>query len=144
MSMKRIMVATDGSQGADRAVAAATELAAQCAATLSIVTVGGNYSSDDIRELARAEGDLGSALDLASQEFLDSARERAERAGVANVETQAAWGDAATAILEVAARTNADAIVLGRRGRGQLAGLLLGSVSLKVVTLAPCMVIVVP
>ena len=68
--MKRIMVATDASQGADRAVKAA------------------------------------------------AARERAQRAGVTNIETQAAWGDAATAIIEAAARNRADAIVLGRRGRG--------------------------
>jgi len=72
--MKRIMVATDGSQGADRAVNAATELAIQCGATLSIVTVGGNYAQTDLRALARAEGDLGSSLDLTSQELLAAAR----------------------------------------------------------------------
>jgi nucleotide-binding universal stress UspA family protein len=32
---------------------------------------------------------------------------------------------------------------MGRRGLGRLAGLLLGSVSQKVVSLAPCIVIVV-
>ena len=35
-------------------------------------------------------------------------------------------------------------LVVGRRGRGRLSGLLLGSVSQKVASLAPCIVIVVP
>jgi len=39
-----------------------------------------------------------------------------------------AGGDAAEAIIEAAGREKADAIVVGRRGRGRLAGLLLGSV----------------
>jgi len=52
--------------------------------------------------------------------------------------------DPAEAIIEAARREHADAIIVGRRGRGQLAGLLLGSVSQKVVSLAPCTVIVVP
>ena len=55
----------------------------------------------------------------------------------AYIQLQLGWGDAAHSIMEIAAREAADAIVLGRRGRGRLAGLLLGSVSLKVASLAP-------
>jgi nucleotide-binding universal stress UspA family protein len=73
-----------------------------------------------------------------------AAKDRARRLGVSAVEVQTGWGDAAEQIIEIARRKNADAVVLGRRGRGRLAGLLLGSVSQKVVSLAPCTVVVVP
>jgi len=53
-------------------------------------------------------------------------------------------GDPAKVLIETVEREHADAIVIGRRGRGQLTGLLLGSVSQKLSCLAPCMVIVVP
>ena len=141
--MQRIMAATDGSAGADRAVDAAADLARAVAGTLSILTVGGNISGDGTR-LARAEGDIGAALDIISMQILIAAKERAQRIGAPTEQVQTGWGDPAQVIIEMARRDNVDAIVIGRRGRGQLAGLLLGSVSQKVATLAPCMVIIVP
>jgi len=77
-------------------------------------------------------------------QILRAAEKRAQRLGVTDIQLQLGWGDAAQSIMEIAAREAADAIVLGRRGRGRLAGLLLGSVSLKVASLAPCIVIIVP
>ena len=49
-----------------------------------------------------------------------------------------AAGDPAKEILNIANEEHADIIVMGRRGLGDLAGLLLGSVSHKVAHLAEC------
>jgi nucleotide-binding universal stress UspA family protein len=142
--MQHIMVATDGSEGGDRAVDVGAELAKTCGGDLSIVTVGGNVSGDEMQQLARAEGNIGDALEALSEQILAAAKTRAQRLGVAQVQLRTGWGDPAQSIIDIAASDNTDAIVLGRRGRGRLAGLLLGSVSQKVVSLAPCTVIVVP
>ena len=142
--MRHIMVATDGSKGADRAVDLAAELAKAFGGELLIVTVGGNLSGEEMRQLERAEGSIGNALDLLSKQILAAAKTRAQRLGIDNVQLRPAWGDAAQSIIEIAGREAADAIVVGRRGRGRLAGLLLGSVSQKIASLAPCTVVIVP
>ena len=59
------------------------------------------------------------------------------------VHTEILEGDPASAILEVAKIRNSDVIVMGSRGLGRLAGLLLGSTSQKVVSHAPCPVLIV-
>ena len=95
-------------------------------------------------QLARAERDLGAALDAMSNKILMQSKERARRIGAPTIKVEVAWGDPAEMIIETARREQVDAIVVGRRRRGRLAGLLLGSVSQKVASLAPCIVIVVP
>ena len=142
--MQKILVATDGSRGANRAVIAAAQLAKATGAELSILTVGDNYSNQNLRQLIRGEGDIGEALELLSNQILDQARKRAARIGAAKIKLRASWGDAAKVIIETAQREDVDVIVIGRRGRGRLAGLLLGSVSQKIASLAPCMVMIVP
>jgi nucleotide-binding universal stress UspA family protein len=142
--MRHIIVATDGSSCADHAVDFAAALAKATGATLLVMTVGGDHSAEDVRKLARTEGSTPEALELLTNQILQQASERATRVGPPRIRVQTGWGDAAETIIETARHEHSDAIVVGRRGRGRLAGLLLGSVSQKLVTLAPCAVIVVP
>jgi len=75
---------------------------------------------------------------------LKTAEARARHLGVSQVALRTGSGDVAQSLLNIAASSSVEMVVLGRRGRGQLAGLLLGSVSQKLVSLAPCAVVVVP
>lgn len=59
------------------------------------------------------------------------------------IHTEVIEGSAAEAIIDVAATRESHVIVMGSRGLGTLAGLLLGSTSQKVVAHAPCPVLIV-
>ncbi len=142
--MQHIVVATDGSPGANRAVDVAARLAKVAGGELVILTIGGSISGAELRKLASASGDLSKTLEAAANKVLEQARKRALRAGVTAIKLQTAWGDPAEAILNTACREKAGILVVGRRGRGRLSGLLLGSVSQKLASLAPCAVMVVP
>ncbi len=126
--MRKILTATDGSRGGNRAVIAAAQLAKATGAALSFVTVGGNVSAAELRQLASSEGGVGEALELISNQALDQARVRARRLGIAKVNVHVGWWDAAEVIIEAALRQKADVIVIGGRGSGRLTRLLLGSV----------------
>ena len=142
--MRNIMVATDGSDGSSRAINAGAELVKSVAGTLTIATVGAERFSDEQKEFARVEGDLADAAETFARQILNDAEQRARQAGIAACILDLAWGEPAQTIIEIIRREKIDAVVVGRRGRGQLSGLLLGSVSQKLATLAPCIVIVVP
>jgi nucleotide-binding universal stress UspA family protein len=133
------LIATDGSPVGREAVREAVELARESGASLSILYVRhaplpvlGDpfYQRTVSEELAR-----GSAI-------VDDAAATARAAGVA-AEVEMLEGNPATQIVELARRRGVDMIVLGSRGRGAVAGTLLGSVSQAVVNRADCPVLVV-
>jgi nucleotide-binding universal stress UspA family protein len=142
--MKRIIVATDGSNGGNRAVDAAAELANTTNAELVVVTVGGDVTSTELRRLASTDGDLSKTLEAKADHILRQAGRRARRQGIKNPILRCGWGDPAETIVHFVQHENADMVVVGRRGRSRLSQLLLGSVSQKVANLASSTVLMVP
>ncbi|TAK87531.1 MAG: universal stress protein [Betaproteobacteria bacterium] len=140
-----MLAATDGSEGASRAVEMAARLSKQLGEELLIVTVGkGRLSADEILEAKHQGMSEGEALEILSREILSDAKKHARSAGASAIRVLACVGDPAELILDVARRERVDMLIVGRRGRGRLAGLLLGSVSQKMASLAPCSVVLVP
>jgi nucleotide-binding universal stress UspA family protein len=145
--MKRILVATDGSTCGDRAVDYAAQLAKTDGADLLIVNVIGGYSLPDKVFSAFTGAQqiwLKELLESLSAELLTKARDRALGVGVATIQLESRTGDVALTIIEIAQEKGADVIVVGKRGAGLAARLLLGSISHKLVSLAPLPVTVVP
>jgi nucleotide-binding universal stress UspA family protein len=141
--MRHIMVAADGSSGADRAVDMAAEVARALSGDLLIVTVADSLAFEEAQQVARTEGSAGDVLEAMTTRTLKAAEARARHLGVSQIELRVGWGDVTRSLIDIAKGGSVEMIVVGRRGRGQLAGLLLGSVSQKLVSLAPCAVVVV-
>jgi nucleotide-binding universal stress UspA family protein len=76
-----------------------------------------------------------------ANESLDKARTAVGKVP-AVVHTELIEGEPAEAIINVAAMQKSSVIVMGSRGFGQLLGLVLGSTSQKVVSHAPCPVLI--
>ena len=134
-----ILVATDASPAANRAVALAIEIAVKHEAALDIVYVVRDLQlPDKLRGMAEVEnmaGARGEVLMFVAEQILGDARERARAGGVGEVHTHVGRGDPAGAIIAQAKRRRSDLIVLGTRGLSKTKGLLLGSVSRKVANL---------
>jgi nucleotide-binding universal stress UspA family protein len=143
----QILAALDGSEPASRAAAMAVDLAVKHGATLHLVNVVPRLVlSESLKQVAAIEG-VDNPLTLqvagAAQSFLGSAQASAAGKGVDKIVTEVLIGDPATQLLDYARDRGIDLIVLGRRGAGQIRGLLMGSVSSKVASLAECPVLTV-
>jgi nucleotide-binding universal stress UspA family protein len=144
--MQVIVAATDGSEGAERALNMASTLASACKAKLIVVTVEDRSleKREGMRQFAQIEGGPGEVMEFVAQRALHRAREIAEWHGLGIIETQCQWGEPARRILETAAQSKAEIIVVGRRGHTRLGGFALGSVSQKLASSSACAVLVVP
>ena len=178
--IRTIIVPTDGSQPASKAVEMAGDMAAMCEGHLVILHVvspnaavpaglrqhaemhmppdkRGPREIMDTTSLMFSPETLVAAVekaipdapvDLETRHFigrmiLEGAEHAAKEKGAKKLTVLCEEGDPARRILEVAEREKADLIVIGRRGLGGLKGLLVGSVSNKVLHHSDCSCVIV-
>jgi nucleotide-binding universal stress UspA family protein len=136
---KQIIVAIDGSEHSDKALSYAKALA-ECFGSL-LRLVHAFPQTSDLLGYEEYEK-LVSRRELVGQEIIDQARQKLGETTL-DIHEELLEGPPAEAILAVAETRQADLIIMGTRGLGALQGLLLGSVSQKVMQYASCPVFVV-
>jgi nucleotide-binding universal stress UspA family protein len=144
VSYRNIVVGTDGSATAQRAVDQAVGLARDHDARLVVVTAY-EPTGDELAESRSVPSELRWMLTdrVQAEELTRSAQALAASAGVGSVSIQAVAGSPADVLLEAAADFGADCIVVGSVGLGSKAHFVLGSVAASVAHHAPCDVLVV-
>ena len=165
--IKNILVPTDGSEQADKAVDLASDIASKYGAKLELLYVTWRGPSleklrdsidmDQLSDSAREELDpeLHPVAEHVSSTFippvvskeasreigeqvLERGRQTAEAKGVPAPKLVLQDGDPARVIAGAARREQSDLIAMGSRGLGGVEGLLTGSVSYKVSHTVPC------
>lgn len=141
----RVLVATDGSEAAERAIGLTSSMDWPAGTQIRVVTVLEPLPPVPAAEWAGlhppAEAIYPPEAETVAEALLDSAC-RALAYTSAEVSGQTLRGRAATSILESARTFEADLIIVGSRGHGTIASMLLGSVGAEVADLAGCPVLV--
>lgn len=151
MRFARLLVAVDGSDHSRRAVEVAADLSARYGSVITLIHVihdptgsvpRGIEEFERIEHVQVTERDL---LESAGQRIVLEAQAHAYERGAEKVETIVRSGNPAAIIVDHIEKNlrSTDAVVMGRRGLGDLGGLLLGSVSHRVAHSATCAVITV-
>jgi nucleotide-binding universal stress UspA family protein len=149
MAISSIVVGIDGSGASDRALRMACAMTKQFGASLHMIhtpreetvtfaaeTISGFYIG-----VGAGQQEL---LEEAAQKVIEKAHVIAKEEGVDAVDARIAHGDPAGNVLACAEEMQADLIVTGRRGLGDLGSLVLGSTSHQISKNAKCACMTVP
>jgi nucleotide-binding universal stress UspA family protein len=136
---KNIVIALDGSDYSHKALSCAKSIAERFEANLWLVHAFSTPS--DYRAYTDYEK-LFARRKAAAQAVLDDARQKLGHTSLV-VNDELCEGPEAESILKEVDKCKADLIVMGTRGLGTLKGLLVGSISRKVIHYASCPVMVV-
>jgi nucleotide-binding universal stress UspA family protein len=132
--MMRMVVATDGSPHARRAAQFAARLARELGAAEVVLVNAGHIPTVALGapEVQVDYGALEEGFERAGHAVLKDAATIFRGLDNVPVTTQYRRGEPSGEIIAAAAEAKADLIVMGSRGRGQIGGLILGSVSERV------------
>jgi nucleotide-binding universal stress UspA family protein len=140
--MNAIVVGTDGSETATKAIQEAGDLAKSTGATLHIVSAYEPASGACVGGESPERSSWMVGPDVQVDSVLEGAMGSMHAEGI-EAESHARKGDPADALLQVAAEHNADLIVVGNKGMTGAKRFLLGSVPDKISHHAPCSVLIV-
>jgi nucleotide-binding universal stress UspA family protein len=141
--LKKILVPTDGSEHARRAIDLASDLALRYDAMLYILHVVSETTiPDEVLDYIRVEK-VTEPPEMVYQRKIGqgtiaAAEREAKNRGLKEVQSKVVQGDPAEEIINFAREKGVDMIMIGSRGVGQVKGMFLGSVSSKVCHVADC------
>jgi len=142
---KHILMSTDGSEIANKAIPHAIGMAKALGANLSAVTVTEPYEAVVVPQAGgmMLPADYKKQCDANADKILSTVRDAAQIAGIecnaVHVDNRLPY----VGIMEAAEKVDADLIVLSSHGRRGIAGLLLGSETAKLLTHTKVPVLVV-
>jgi nucleotide-binding universal stress UspA family protein len=139
-----IVVGTDGSVTAERAVARAAAYAKATGARLVIVTAFHDRAPSGVAAAGiTLDAGWSAAAHSAAEKTATEAAETARAAGVSTVVPQAVAGDPAEALIQTTVSENAELLVVGSKGMQSTARFLLGPIANKVSRKVPCDLLIV-
>lgn len=133
--IEKILVSTDGSDHARKAIDFASDMALTYKATVYLVHVLSPLPRFPEQEAFKKMEERHRQF---STEILEEAERHVRNRGIENVQSTMLQGNPAQEIIEFARKNTVDMIVMGSRGAGSVETLLLGSVSHRVCHLADC------
>jgi nucleotide-binding universal stress UspA family protein len=138
----RILLAADGSEGAQRAIKTAIGLSTKLESELHVVYVAPEHpyvhAFYDLRHQEEEQ-----RLRREDQRVLDECVDHVRKAGGTVTESYLRVGEAAKEIVELAQKLEVGLVVLGSRGLGGIRRALMGGVSTSVLRHAHCSVLIV-
>lgn len=143
---KTVLWATDGSVAAERALPAAKSIAQTYHAKLVVVHVSAGFAgfggprSPVTPDTIRIAQESANAITADLQRKAEDVKQEGVAVEFALIETHSP----AQAIAEFAREVDADLIVAGTSGSSRLVRVLVGSVTRRLLELAPCPVLAVP
>jgi len=139
-----ILVPVDGSEGSERAVDRAIDLADHYDAGILVLSVVEVDSLAGTGDAAAIYDEFVGSVEKSARRLVDEAVERVGDAEIEDVDGDVVVGVPSSRIREAIDEHDADCVVVGTHGRSGLNRVLIGSVAEKVVRTSPVPVLTVP